>query len=174
MRDRDRRRARSGAAGSRRRAAAAWSRRAARWGGAASRSPRAAAASSRRGAAPRRTRPRGSGGGRTRGRCSASWPTVVRENRPPSQRDRPMLDRRAGMLSLAFASGTIEVKEAPAGVALPPCCAWDERTRCHRAAAVDYAEIVRALVRAKVPYEDAARRYEELPEGARVRREPRP
>ena len=78
------------------------------------------------------------------------------------------------MLSLAFVSGTIEVRDAPDGLALPAACAWDERTRCHRAPAVDYADVVRALTRAKVPYEDHARRYKELTAGARVRREPRP
>jgi superfamily II DNA or RNA helicase len=34
--------------------------------------------------------------------------------------------------------------------------------------------VVRALVASKVPYEDRARRYAELDEGARVKREPRP
>ncbi len=78
------------------------------------------------------------------------------------------------MLSLAFASGTLELRDAPEGLALPPSCVWDERTRCHRASALDYADVVRALVRDKVEYQDHARRYEELTEGARVRREPRP
>ena len=78
------------------------------------------------------------------------------------------------MLSLTFASGTIEVRDAPAELALPPACAWDERTLCHRAPAVAYADIVRALVASKTPYEDRARRYEELTQGAQVRREPRP
>ncbi len=78
------------------------------------------------------------------------------------------------MVTLAFASGTIEIKDVPEGFALPDGCAWDERTRAHRAPAALYAEIVRALVRAKAPFEDGARRYEELSAGARVRREPRP
>src|SRR4030095_15234916 len=42
------------------------------------------------------------------------------------------------------------------------------------APALGYAEIVRALVGSKVPYEDRARRYAELSEGARVKREARP
>ncbi len=78
------------------------------------------------------------------------------------------------MVSVSFVSGTIEVRAWPAGVALPPNCAWDERTGCHRAPGLAYAEVVRALVASKTPYEDAARRYSELAGGARVHREPRP
>jgi superfamily II DNA or RNA helicase len=71
-------------------------------------------------------------------------------------------------------SGTLEVRAWPDGVALPPGCAWDERTRCHRAPGVAYADVVRALVASKTPYEDAARRYTELSGGARVHRDSRP
>jgi superfamily II DNA or RNA helicase len=78
------------------------------------------------------------------------------------------------VLSIAFVAGTLELREAPSGVALPGSCVLDPRTACHRAPASAYAEIVRALVGAKVPFEDAARRYEELPGGALVRWEPRP
>jgi superfamily II DNA or RNA helicase len=79
------------------------------------------------------------------------------------------------VIHLAFASGTLEVRGADEGCAfLPPAFGWDGRTRCHRAPAIAYADVVRALVREKVPYEDGARRYEELAEGARVHREPRP
>jgi superfamily II DNA or RNA helicase len=51
---------------------------------------------------------------------------------------------------------------------------WDARTACHRAPASSYAGLRRALARAELEVEDRARRYDELPEGARVRREPRP
>jgi superfamily II DNA or RNA helicase len=78
------------------------------------------------------------------------------------------------VLSIAFVAGTLELRGAPADVALPLACAFDPRTGCHRAPASAYAEVVRALVGAKVPFEDAARRYEELPRGALVHREPRP
>ena len=78
------------------------------------------------------------------------------------------------MVTLAFASGTLEIRGAPEELALPEGVAWDERTRSHRAAAALYADVVRALVAAKVPYEDGARRYEELAAGARVHREARP
>jgi superfamily II DNA or RNA helicase len=71
-------------------------------------------------------------------------------------------------------SGTLEVRGWPPAVGLPTACSWDERTRCHRAPAAAYADVVRALVGAKVPYEDRARRYTELATGARVHREPRP
>jgi len=57
---------------------------------------------------------------------------------------------------------------------VPRGCLWDERTSCHRAPAVAYAELIRALVAAKVTYQDLARSYSELPRGARTHREPRP
>jgi superfamily II DNA or RNA helicase len=76
--------------------------------------------------------------------------------------------------SLSFMSGTLELRAWPEGVAVPPACAWDERTRCHRAPALAYADVVRALVASKTPYEDTARRYGELAGGARVHRDPRP
>ncbi|MDP8999806.1 MAG: DEAD/DEAH box helicase family protein [Myxococcota bacterium] len=56
----------------------------------------------------------------------------------------------------------------------PAGFAWDERTRCHRAPAVAYADAVRALVASKIPYEDNARRYAELAGGVRIHRDPRP
>ncbi len=71
-------------------------------------------------------------------------------------------------------AGTLELRGWPAELAAPSACAWDERTRCHRAPAVAYADVVRALVGAKLRYEDSARRYTELASGARAHREPRP
>ncbi|MEO6575720.1 MAG: DEAD/DEAH box helicase family protein, partial [Polyangiaceae bacterium] len=62
----------------------------------------------------------------------------------------------------------------PEGAEALPGCAWDERTRCHRAPALSYADIVRGLIAAKTPFEDKARNYLELEEGMRVHREPRP
>ncbi|HEX3771359.1 MAG TPA: DEAD/DEAH box helicase family protein [Polyangiaceae bacterium] len=78
------------------------------------------------------------------------------------------------MVSVSFMAGTVEVRGWPEGVAPPPACAWDDRTRCHRAPASAYADVVRALVASKTPYDDGARRYSELAAGARVHREPRP
>jgi superfamily II DNA or RNA helicase len=84
------------------------------------------------------------------------------------------------MTKLTFAAGTIELRDA-SGIdlmervpLLSGLGAWDQRTRCFRAPAVAYADVVRALVGAKVPYEDGARCYAELSDGARVRRDPRP
>ena len=78
-------------------------------------------------------------------------------------------------VTLTFASGTIEVRglEEPLPE-LPAAVARDPRTASHRAPAVAYADIVRALVRAGVPYEDRARAYEEPDLALRVAREPRP
>jgi superfamily II DNA or RNA helicase len=78
------------------------------------------------------------------------------------------------VVSLSFMSGTLEVRSWPEGLALPPGCLWDERTRCHRAPAVAYGEVVRALVASGTPYQDGARRYASLDGGARVHREPHP
>jgi superfamily II DNA or RNA helicase len=81
---------------------------------------------------------------------------------------------RWAVVTLSFASGTIEARGWPDGLVTPPGCLWDERTRCYRAPAVAYADVVRALVASKAPYEDGARRYVELESGARVHRESRP
>ncbi len=78
------------------------------------------------------------------------------------------------MVSVSFSFGTLEVRGWPEGTAPPPACAWDERTRCHRAPAAAYADVVRALIASKIPYEDGARRYTELAGGPRVHRDARP
>jgi superfamily II DNA or RNA helicase len=76
---------------------------------------------------------------------------------------------------LGFSSGTIEIRGlARDTTLLPDGCAWDVRTACHRAPAISYPAIVRALHRASIAYDDRARRYETLEAGARVHRTPRP
>ena len=78
-------------------------------------------------------------------------------------------------VTLTFMAGTLELRGlSESGAPLPPSCLWDARTACHRAPAVAYADVVRALIGAKVEYQDKARQYEALAEGARVQREPRP
>ncbi len=78
-------------------------------------------------------------------------------------------------VTLRFVSGTIEVRGLREELgALVPTCTWDPRTACHRAPAVAYADLVRALVHGGVTYNDEARRYDSLAEGARVHRQPRP
>ena len=71
-------------------------------------------------------------------------------------------------------AGTLELREWPEGRPLSPPWQWDDRTRCHRAPALAYADIVRELVTTKTPHADDARRYTELATGARVHRDPRP
>jgi superfamily II DNA or RNA helicase len=78
------------------------------------------------------------------------------------------------VIILSFMAGTLELRDWPAGRALPASWRWDERTRCHRAPACAYAEVVRELVTSKTQYTDEARRYTELAAGARVHREPHP
>jgi superfamily II DNA or RNA helicase len=78
------------------------------------------------------------------------------------------------MLKLGFTAGTLELRDVPAECELPPGCRWDARTRCHRAPASAYAELVRWLRRADLAYEDSARAYGELSERLVLHREPRP
>src|SRR5690606_29067614 len=82
---------------------------------------------------------------------------------------------RATMARLVFRSGTLEIHglEESSSI-LPDAARYDARTACHRAPALAYADVVLALRRAGVEYEDEARRYGELASGAAVRREPRP
>ncbi|HEX9297796.1 MAG TPA: DEAD/DEAH box helicase family protein [Polyangiaceae bacterium] len=83
-------------------------------------------------------------------------------------------------IEVAFVAGTLELRgpidagDLEFSAILGEACLWDRRTGCFRAPASAYADIIRALVAANIPYEDRARRYRELPGGARIHREPRP
>jgi len=78
-------------------------------------------------------------------------------------------------VKLSFVAGTLELRGTlPEGVSLGALGSWDKRSDCFRAPALAYAEIVRILHRASVPYEDAARSYVELERGLLAHREPRP
>jgi len=82
---------------------------------------------------------------------------------------------REVMAELAFVGGTLEVRGVAQGdPVLPPCCTWDGRSRCYRARALHYVEIVQALRRAEVTLNDCARRYAELSARLRVVRQPHP
>lgn len=79
------------------------------------------------------------------------------------------------MPTIRFEAGTLAFigaeKDDPR---IPSALQWDTRTACFRAPAIAYASLVLALRREGIAYEDDARRYEELPYGARVHRAPRP
>jgi superfamily II DNA or RNA helicase len=77
-------------------------------------------------------------------------------------------------VTVSFMAGTLEVRGWPDDCAPPASCVWDARTRCHRLAAVDYADLIRSLVTTKTPYVDEARKYTELATGTRAHRDPRP
>jgi superfamily II DNA or RNA helicase len=83
---------------------------------------------------------------------------------------------QAEPIELRFVGGTVELRggspELAAG--LPAPCQWDPRTRCVRAPAAAYAQLVRHLVRSGLPYTDQARRYGVLDGGLAVRRDARP
>jgi superfamily II DNA or RNA helicase len=78
------------------------------------------------------------------------------------------------MALLTYLAGTIEIRGLPDGHRLLAGALWDARTACHRAPAVLYADVVRALVGQGVVYEDRARGYAELDRSVCARREPRP
>ena len=78
------------------------------------------------------------------------------------------------MIRLSFVAGTLEVHGLEEGSEHAPTARWDPRTRCLRAPAMDYAEIVLSLRRAGLAYEDEARAYPDLAGGALAHREPRP
>lgn len=77
-------------------------------------------------------------------------------------------------LSLTFVAGTLELRGLAADAPAPVGCLWDPRAACHRAPAIAYAELVRALIRDKVAHDDQARAYPTLESGMRIRRAPRP
>jgi superfamily II DNA or RNA helicase len=78
-------------------------------------------------------------------------------------------------VELQFVGGTLELRGLPAvAVDLPAACLWDPRSRCHRAPAVAYAELILALIAADLDYHDAARSYGELGLRLQVRPTPRP
>ncbi len=78
-------------------------------------------------------------------------------------------------IELTFASGTVEVRGLDdASAASLPSLVRDGRTKSHRVPAVAYADLVRALVRAGLEYEDAARRYDDVPLEIRAAKVSRP
>ncbi len=63
------------------------------------------------------------------------------------------------MLKLKFDSGTLILENADEKAAVPKAFVWDARTRQFRAPAYLYREIIKEFIRAKTPYEDAAKNY---------------
>jgi len=78
------------------------------------------------------------------------------------------------MLELAFVAGTLELRGLPREQQISEECRWDARSACHRAPALAYAEIVLALRREGIAYEDRARAYLEFESRLVVEREARP
>ncbi len=89
---------------------------------------------------------------------------------------RPSFFQRTLAVSLHFAAGTLDIGgfTETENAKLPAACRWDPRTRRFRAPAVAYAQVVRALVRGRIAYDDEARQYGVLDAGLQVRRDPRP
>jgi superfamily II DNA or RNA helicase len=90
------------------------------------------------------------------------------------------------VLEITFEGGTLALRAAAsvnaaalgdalalAAATLGPALQEDARSDCHRAKAVCYADLITALTRAKLPFEDRARRYETLALRTQVDRTPR-
>jgi superfamily II DNA or RNA helicase len=100
----------------------------------------------------------------------------------PSRTPREDADANKGHLvttsdpiTLTFRAGTLEVRGLPeASGLLGALASWDGRSACHRAPALAYPDIVTLLHRQKIPHEDKARAYEEIPAELQAQREPRP
>ncbi len=80
---------------------------------------------------------------------------------------------RPASVTLRFSAGTIEL-HGLASTCTRDGFLWDARTACHRAPALEYARVVRALVRDKLTFLDEARAYPDLPAEPRVHRTARP
>lgn len=77
--------------------------------------------------------------------------------------------------ALRFDAGTLSLVGVDKDdTRVPEFLSWDARAACFRAPAIAYAPAVLSLRRAGLAFEDEARRYDELEQGALVHRTPRP
>ncbi|NRA36433.1 MAG: DEAD/DEAH box helicase [Polyangiaceae bacterium] len=89
-------------------------------------------------------------------------------------------DDESATVTLRFVAGTLEVRglgqsdEESGRLTLPVACEWDKRTACFRAPASDYGPVIRALLIARISYQDDARAYETLDYSLRMAHAPRP
>ena len=77
-------------------------------------------------------------------------------------------------LVLRFDAGTLLLDGAGAEARVPAAFRWDARVMRWRAPAWGYREVVRSLVREKIPYEDHARAYHQFDFPTKLLVEPRP
>ncbi|MCA1557375.1 MAG: DEAD/DEAH box helicase family protein, partial [Acidobacteria bacterium] len=77
-------------------------------------------------------------------------------------------------LILRFEAGTLLLDGAGRDFAVPSAFRWDERVLRWRAPAWGYRQVVRALVRSGVEFEDRARGYHEFDFPTKLLFEPRP
>ena len=78
------------------------------------------------------------------------------------------------MFVLRFDSGTLLIDGADRSAAVPAAFRWDERVARWRAPAYAYRQVVKDLIRQKIPYEDRARAYEQFDFPTKLLTEPRP
>ncbi|MCY7348197.1 MAG: DEAD/DEAH box helicase family protein [Pyrinomonadaceae bacterium] len=78
------------------------------------------------------------------------------------------------ILKLKFESGTLILEGAGESDAVPKAFVWDERTRQFRSPAYKYREIIKEFIRAKVDYEDLAKRYDHFAFKQKFQLAPRP
>ena len=77
-------------------------------------------------------------------------------------------------LKLKFESGTLILEGAGENDFVPRAFVWDKRTRHFRAPAYLYRQIIMDFIRAKMPYQDAAKKYHSFDFRQKFRIEPRP
>ncbi|MBF0137100.1 MAG: DEAD/DEAH box helicase family protein [Magnetococcales bacterium] len=79
------------------------------------------------------------------------------------------------MIQIAFDLGTLKIVATPTEAALVATYVeWDERVGCYRAEGRHYGPIVLTLHRAKIPYQDLARGFEQRDFRTRDEHQPRP
>ncbi len=77
-------------------------------------------------------------------------------------------------LKLVFESGTLILEGVAEAASIPKSFLWDARTKHFRAPAYLYRQIIKDFIRAKTPYEDAAKKYSSFDFKQKIRVIPRP
>ena len=80
----------------------------------------------------------------------------------------------ATKFKLVFESGTLILEGAEENDQVPNAFLWDTRTRQFRSPAYKYREVVKDFIRAKIEYEDSAKRYDSFDFKQKFHLAPRP
>ena len=77
-------------------------------------------------------------------------------------------------LKLKYESGTLILEGAEENDVVPRAFVWDKRTRQFRSPAYKYREVIKEFIRAKIIYEDQAKRYDQFAFKPKFHVAPRP